>query len=247
MVDIIAKKKSGEAHTEKEINFIINGMLDESIPDYQIAAWLMSVCFQGMTFEENALLTMAMAKSGDILDLKNLGNYIIDKHSTGGVGDKTTLILVPLLVAAGLLVAKFSGRGLGFTGGTIDKLEAIPGFKTSLSNEEFISQIKNIGAAIASQTANFTPADKKMYELRDVTATVNSIPLIASSVVSKKIAAGANIIVLDVKFGSGAFMKTQEEARRLAETMVETEKKSKAKREWNKRWTRGQSTLGIPK
>ncbi|OGI01165.1 MAG: pyrimidine-nucleoside phosphorylase [Candidatus Melainabacteria bacterium GWF2_37_15] len=226
MVDLINKKKCGEAHTQEEISFLINGMLDGTIPDYQLSAWLMSVCFQGMTFDESAILTMEMAKSGDMLDLSCLGDCIIDKHSTGGVGDKTTLIVVPLLAAAGCPVAKFSGRGLGFTGGTIDKLEAIPGFRTALSTEEFLSQIKNIGAAIASQTANFTPADKKMYELRDVTATVNSIPLIASSVVSKKIAAGANVIVLDVKCGSGAFMKTADEARELAKTMVEIGKRA---------------------
>ncbi len=226
MADIINKKKSGKAHTQEEINFLAKGMLDGSIPDYQLSAWLMSVCFQGMTFDESAILTLEMAKSGDILDLSAIGDCIIDKHSTGGVGDKTTLIIVPLLAAAGMPVAKFSGRGLGFTGGTIDKLEAIPGFKTALANEEFISQVKNIGAAIASQTGNFAPADKKLYELRDVTATVNSIPLIASSVMSKKIAAGADIIVLDVKFGSGAFMKTGEQAVELAETMVEIGKKA---------------------
>jgi len=226
MVDIINKKKSGEAHTQKEIAFLLKGMLNGTIPDYQLSAWLMSVCFQGMTFDESAVLTMEMAKSGDMLDLSSLGDCIIDKHSTGGVGDKTTLIIVPLLAAAGYPVAKFSGRGLGFTGGTIDKLEAIPGFNAALTNEEFLSQTKTLGAAIASQTGNFTPADKKLYELRDVTATVNSIPLIASSVVSKKIAAGANIIVLDVKCGSGAFMKTREEAEELARTMVEIGKRA---------------------
>ncbi len=226
MVDIINRKKSGEAHTQEEITFLIKGMLDGTIPDYQLSAWLMSVCFQGMTFDESAMLTMEMAKSGEMLDLSSLGDCIIDKHSTGGVGDKTTLIIVPLLAAAGYPVAKFSGRGLGFTGGTIDKLEAIPGFNTALTNEEFLSQTKTLGAAIASQTGNFTPADKKLYELRDVTATVNSIPLIASSVVSKKIAAGANVIVLDVKCGSGAFMKTREEAEELALTMVEIGKRA---------------------
>lgn len=226
MIDLINKKKAGFAHTEEEINFLINGMLDGTIPDYQLSSWLMGVCFKGMTFEESTSLTMAMAKSGDMLDLGQLGDVIIDKHSTGGVGDKTTLIVVPLLAAAGMPVAKFSGRGLGFTGGTIDKLEAIPGFKTALTREEFFGQIKNIGAAIASQTSNFTPADKKLYELRDVTATIDSIPLIASSVVSKKIAAGANVIVLDVKCGSGAFMKTCEESGELAKTMVEIGKRS---------------------
>lgn len=226
MIDLIEKKKSGGAHTEDEINFIINGMLSGSIPDYQLSAWLMGVCFKGMTFDESAMLTLAMAKSGDVLDLCPLGDCIIDKHSTGGVGDKTTLIIVPLLAAAGFPVAKLSGRGLGFTGGTIDKLESIPGFRTALTNDEFIAQVKNVGGAIASQTGNFTPADKKLYELRDVTATVNSIPLIASSVVSKKIAAGANVIVLDVKCGSGAFMKSVEESRELAGTMVEIGKRA---------------------
>jgi len=226
MVELINKKKAGLAHTEKEINFITNGMLKGCIPDYQISAWLMAVCFKGMTFEESAILTRIMAESGDMLDLGSIGSCIIDKHSTGGVGDKTTLILVPLLAAAGIPIAKFSGRGLGFTGGTIDKLESIPGFKTSLEMDEFLVQVKEIGAAIASQTGNFTPADKKLYELRDVTATVDSIPLIASSVMSKKFAAGANVIVLDVKCGSGAFMETPEKAAQLAETMVEIGKRS---------------------
>lgn len=226
MVDLINKKRSGNPHTQEEINYIINGMLESNIPDYQVSAWLMSVCFQGMTFDESALLTQVMANSGDILDLSSLGDCIIDKHSTGGVGDKTTLILVPLLASAGIPIAKFSGRGLGFTGGTIDKLESIPGFRTSLGIDEFLRQVKEIGAAIASQTGNFTPADKKMYELRDVTATVESIPLIASSVMSKKIAAGANTIILDVKCGSGAFMQKPESAKMLAETMVEIGKRS---------------------
>lgn len=226
MVDLILKKRAGGPHTEGEINFLIQGMLDGTIPDYQISSWLMGVCFQGMSFDESAVLTMAMAKSGDMLDLSTLGSHIIDKHSTGGVGDKTTLIIVPLLAAAGMPVAKFSGRGLGFTGGTIDKLDAIPGFRTALTNEEFLTQTKTIGAAIASQTGNFTPADKKLYELRDVTGTVESIPLIASSVISKKLASGANIIVLDVKCGSGAFMKTAAEAEELARTMVEIGKRA---------------------
>jgi pyrimidine-nucleoside phosphorylase len=226
MVDVIAKKKSGASHTQEEINFLINGLLDGSIPDYQLSAWLMAVCLKGMDFDESYMLTKAMANSGDIIDLSGLGEFIVDKHSTGGVGDKTTLILVPLLASAGVPVAKLSGRGLGFTGGTIDKLEAIEGFKTALSNEEFINQVKTTGAAIASQTANLTPADKKMYELRDVTCTIDSIPLIAASVVSKKFAAGANTIVLDVKCGSGAFMKTFEEAEKLSITMSEIGKRS---------------------
>ncbi len=226
MVDLINSKRSGASHSEEEINFIINGMLNGSIPDYQASAWLMSVCFRGMSFDESSALTQAIAKSGDLLDLSSLGSCIIDKHSTGGVGDKTTLIMVPLLAAAGIPIAKFSGKGLGFTGGTIDKLEAIPGFRTSLTIEEFLGQVKEINAAIASQTGNFTPADKKLYALRDVTATVDSIALIASSVMSKKIAAGANIIVLDVKCGSGAFMQSLEKARELAQTMVEIGKRS---------------------
>ena len=226
MVDIISKKKTGQIHSEEEINFLIKGMLDGSIPDYQLSAWLMSVCLKGMTFDESAMLTQAMAESGDMLDLSELGDCIIDKHSTGGVGDKATLILAPLLAVAGFPVAKFSGRGLGFTGGTVDKLDAIPGFKTSLSNDEFFARVKDIGVAIACQTGNFTPADKKLYELRDVTATIDSIPLIASSVMSKKLAAGANAIVLDVKCGSGAFMNTLDEARELSKTMVEIGKRS---------------------
>ncbi len=226
MIDIIAAKKSGNAHAQEEINFLIRGMLDGSIADYQISAWLMAVCLKGMNFEESYMLTDAMAYSGDVIDLSSLGSHIVDKHSTGGVGDKTTLILTPLLAAAGVPVAKLSGRGLGFTGGTIDKLESIPGLRTSLSNDEFIKQVKNIGAAIASQTANLVPADKKLYELRDVTCTVDSISLIAASVVSKKFAAGANTIILDVKFGSGAFMKTLEEAEELSVTMAEIGKRA---------------------
>lgn len=226
MSDIIAVKKRGDANTREEINFQVNGILDESIPDYQLSAWLMAVCLKGMTFEESYMLTEAMVNSGDVLDLSDLGDIIADKHSTGGVGDKTTIVSVPLLAACGIPVAKLSGRGLGFTGGTIDKLEAINGFNTGLTNEEFINQVKNIGAAIACQTGNFTPADKKLYELRDVTETIDSIPLIAASVVSKKIAAGANIIIIDVKCGSGAFMKTLAEAEELSRVMTEIGKRA---------------------
>lgn len=226
MLDLINNKKNGRSHNEEEINFIINGFLNGTIPDYQISSWLMSVYFKGMTFDESSLLTNIMAKSGDVLDLSRLGGSIIDKHSTGGVGDKTTLIIAPLLAAAGFPIAKFSGRGLGFTGGTIDKLDSIPGFKTSPGIEEFLVQVEEIGAAIASQTGNFTPADKKLYELRDVTSTVESIPLIASSVMSKKLASGANIIILDVKCGTGAFMTDLDKARELAQTMVEIGKRS---------------------
>ncbi|EKE03429.1 MAG: hypothetical protein ACD_20C00203G0002 [uncultured bacterium] len=225
MVDLIAKKKNGEAHSKEEIQYIINGVTNNTIPDYQLSAWLMAVCLQGMTFDESAILTLEMANSGDILDLSALGEYVIDKHSTGGVGDKTTLILIPLLAAAGLPVAKLSGRGLGHSGGTIDKLESIPNFKTSLELDEFLDQVKSTGAAIASQTAHLAPADGRLYALRDVTATIDSIPLIAASVMSKKIAAGANVIVLDVKCGKGAFIKTPEDAQKLSETMVEIGKR----------------------
>lgn len=225
MPDLIAKKRNGEIHTPEEIYFIIDGAKNETIPDYQLSAWLMAVCINGMTFDESSVLTHAMAKSGDILDLSALGKYVIDKHSTGGVGDKTTLILIPLLASAGLPVAKLSGRGLGYTGGTIDKLESIPGFKTSLTLDEFISQIKTSGAAIAGQTTQLAPADGRLYALRDITATVESIPLIAASVMSKKIAAGANIIILDIKYGSGAFMKTVEDALELSTVMIEIGKR----------------------
>lgn len=221
MTELIAVKKSGNAHTKSEIDFIIEGATNGNIPDYQLSAWLMAVCLKGMTFEESCLLTLAMANSGDVLDLSPLGSVVADKHSTGGVGDKTTLVLIPLLAACGLPVAKLSGRGLGFTGGTIDKLEAIRGFKTELSNKDFISQIKKIGLAISCQSPNLAPADKKLYSLRDSTSTVDSIPLIAASVLSKKFAAGANVIVIDVKCGSGAFMKTLDEAKNLAQTMIE--------------------------
>lgn len=226
MLDIIARKKQGCCNTQEEIDFLVKGVLNGSIPDYQLSAWLMAVCLKGMSFEESYNLTKAMVNSGDIIDLSGIGNIIADKHSTGGVGDKTTIVLIPLLAACGMPVAKLSGRGLGFTGGTIDKLESIKGFRTSLSNDEFIGQVKNIGAAIACQTTNLVPADKKLYELRDVTCTIDSIPLIAASVVSKKIAAGANIIILDVKCGNGAFMKTIEEAEELSVVMTEIGKRA---------------------
>jgi len=216
ITEIINNKKLGKIHTKAEIDFLINGVLDGSIADYQTSAWLMAVYFQGLNIEETAFLTEAMAKSGDMLDLSELGEFTVDKHSTGGVGDKITLILIPLLAQAGLPVAKLSGRSLGHTGGTIDKLESIEGFDTSLPIDDFLAQVKNIGVAIAGQTLKFAPADGKLYALRDVTATVDSMGLIASSVVSKKIAAGANIIVLDVKYGSGAFIKTKELAEELS-------------------------------
>ena len=220
MRDLIEKKKLGGAHTREELSYIVQGITEGSIPDYQTAAWLMAVRFQGMTDEETAMLTQFMAHSGDVTDLSSLGKTTVDKHSTGGVGDKTTLIVAPLVATLGAKVAKMSGRGLGFTGGTVDKLESFPGFRTSMTSAEFLACAAAHGICVIGQSGNLTPADKKLYALRDVTATVDSIPLIASSIMSKKLAAGARSIVLDVKVGSGAFMKTAEEARVLAEKMV---------------------------
>ncbi|GGJ28177.1 thymidine phosphorylase [Deinococcus roseus] len=217
--DLIQKKRDGGQHTEAEIRFLIEGYVNGQVPDYQVAAWLMAVFFQGMTPEETTYLTLAMAESGDLLDLSSL-SHTVDKHSTGGVGDKTSLVLTPMLAALGLTVAKMSGRGLAHTGGTIDKLESIPGWSPVLEDEAFLKQAREIGLALVGQSKNLAPADGLLYALRDVTGTVECVPLIASSIMSKKLAAGAKTIVLDVKVGSGAFMKTLQDGQILAEAMV---------------------------
>lgn len=221
MFDLIMKKRDGGELSSEEIAHIVEGYVSGSIPDYQMSAFLMAVFYKGMTNEETVTLTMEMAKSGDMLDLSEIHGVKVDKHSTGGIGDKTTLIVGPMVASLGIPVAKMSGRGLGYTGGTIDKLESFDGFTTAMSVDRFTKQVNSLKFALTGQTGNLCPADKKIYALRDVTATVDSIPLIASSIMSKKIASGADVIVLDVKMGSGAFMKDLDSARALARTMVD--------------------------
>ena len=219
--EVITKKKHGEELTDEEIYELIAEYTAGNLPDYQMSSLLMAICLRGMNDRETATLTDAIARSGDMLDLSEFGALAVDKHSTGGVGDKTTMVVAPIAAALGCKVAKMSGRGLGHTGGTIDKLESVPGYNTSLSSDEFFDQVRRTGIAVTGQSGNLAPADKKLYALRDVTATVDSIPLITSSVMGKKLASGAGTIVLDVKYGSGSFMKTAEDAEKLASKMVE--------------------------
>ena len=220
MTDVIVKKREGEKLSAEEIKFVVDGYTKGEIPDYQMSALLMAILLRGMDREETLELTMAMRDSGETLDLSAIKGVKADKHSTGGVGDKTTLIVAPIVSSLGGKMAKMSGRGLGHTGGTVDKLESIPGYQTTLSAEAFMQQVEDVGVAVIGQSGNLTPADKKLYALRDVTATIDSLPLITSSIMSKKLAAGAHSIVLDVKIGSGAFMKTLEDGQKLAESMV---------------------------
>jgi pyrimidine-nucleoside phosphorylase len=226
MIDLIEKKKHGEALTDEEIDFLIRGYVDGSIPDYQMSAMAMAIYFKGMDTEEITHLTIAMAKSGDTYDLSDIRGIKVDKHSSGGVGDKTSIALIPWVASCGAKVAKMSGRGLGFTGGTLDKLESFTGFQSGMTKEHFVRQVNDIGCAIAAQTGNLDPADKKLYALRDATATVDSKALITSSIVSKKLASGADAVVFDVTCGSGAFMKTPEQAVDLAQTMIEIGRKA---------------------
>lgn len=226
MIDLIEKKKHGEALTDEEIDFLIRGYVDGSIPDYQMSAMAMAIYFKGMDTEEITHLTIAMAKSGDTYDLSGIMGIKVDKHSSGGVGDKTSIALIPWVASCGAKVAKMSGRGLGFTGGTLDKLESFTGFQSGMTKEHFVRQVNDIGCAIAAQTGNLDPADKKLYALRDATATVDSKALITSSIVSKKLASGADAVVFDVTCGSGAFMKTPEQAVDLAQTMIEIGRKA---------------------
>ena len=219
-VDIITRKRDGSELTAAEIDFFVQGFTRGEVPDYQAAAWLMAVYFQGMTEQESIQLTMSMVRSGETLDLSDVAPFVADKHSSGGVGDKTTLVVAPLVASLGIPVGKMSGRSLGFSGGTLDKLESIPGYRSELTLEEFKRQLRDVGLVVAGQTADFTPADGRLYALRDVTGTVQSLPLIASSIMSKKIATGSNAILLDVKVGKGAFMQTEEEAVALAKLMV---------------------------
>ena len=220
MVDIIERKRMGTSNTQEEIKFVIEGYVRGDIPDYQVSAWLMAIYFQGMDEEEAFFLTKAMLYSGDIIDLSQIDGVKVDKHSTGGVGDKTTLVLGPLVASVGAKLAKLSGRGLGHTGGTLDKMESVPGLRIDIEEEKFIKQVNEINIAVAGQTKKIVPADKLLYALRDVTGTVPSIPLIASSIMSKKLASGADVICLDVKIGDGAFMKTLEDAEELSRIMV---------------------------
>ena len=221
MVDLIIKKRNGLELSKADYSFIINGLISGEIPDYQISALLMAIYFKGLSPGETALLTDEMMRSGETINLKEIKGIKVDKHSTGGVGDKTTLVLAPLVAAAGVPVAKMSGRGLGHTGGTLDKLESIKGFSVNLSKQEFINQVKKYGIALCGQNAKLVPADKKLYALRDVTGTVDNMSLIASSIMSKKLACGADAIVIDIKVGEGAYMKTEEEAKALAKIIIE--------------------------